>query len=317
MVRTVPSEVIDAALQIIDMAKAELDCELNPNVVLTLADHLQFAVERLKDGCVIENPLSDTVKFVYPVEHGLGLRALAILEKETGVSMPRTEACYIAMHLVNSERADGRIDDMDEVMRTLSSIDEVTNIVEREFCITVDRASYNYARFTTHLRYLIKRLKADKASSDFKIGCMIAYMANYPYSCNPADVIACQQKMDEGNYYCGDVQVRGDYPHFAQRIWDKYGVKLNVAEGDLEDLANGIVDFYSFSYYMSNVVSTDPVLASTGGNLMGGAKNPYLKASDWGWQIDPDGLRDAQRAVRALPHPADGCRERSWRVRYG
>lgn len=59
MVRTVPSEVIDAALQIIDMAKAELDCELNPNVVLTLADHLQFAVERLKDGCVIENPLSD------------------------------------------------------------------------------------------------------------------------------------------------------------------------------------------------------------------------------------------------------------------
>lgn len=186
MVRTVPSEVIDAALQIIDMAKAELDCELNPNVVLTLADHLQFAVERLKDGCVIENPLSDTVEFVYPVEHGLGLRTLAILEKETGVSMPRTEACYIAMHLVNSESADGRVDDMDEVMRTLSSIDEVANIVEREFNITVDRASYNYARFTTHLRYLIKMLKADKASSDFKIGCMIAYMANYPYSRNPA-----------------------------------------------------------------------------------------------------------------------------------
>lgn len=291
MVRTVPSEVIDAALQIIDMAEAELDCELNPNVVLTLADHLQFAVERLKEGCVIENPLSDTVEFVYSVEHGLGLRALAILEKETGVSMPRTEACYIAMHLENSERADGSVDDMDEVTRTLSSIDEVTNIVEREFSITVDRASYNYARFTTHLRYLIKRLKADKASSDFKIGCMIAYMANYPFSCNPADVIACQQKMDEGNYYCGDVQVRGEYPHFAQRIWDKYGVKLNVAEGDLEDLASGIVDFYSFSHYMSNVVSTDPALASTGGNLMGGAKNPYLKASDWGWQIDPDGLR--------------------------
>lgn len=89
-------------------------------------------------------------------------------------------------------------------------------------------------------------------------------MANYPYSCNPADVIACQQKMDEGYYYCGDGQVRGEYPHFAQRIWDKYGVKLNVAEGDLEDLASGTVDFYSFSYYMSNVVSTDPVLASTG-----------------------------------------------------
>ncbi|RGL10774.1 6-phospho-beta-glucosidase [Collinsella tanakaei] len=132
---------------------------------------------------------------------------------------------------------------------------------------------------------------AHQINPDFKIGCMIAYMANYPYSCNPADVIACQQKMDEGNYYCGDVQVRGEYPHFAQRVWDKYGVKLDVAEGDLEDLASGTVDFYSFSYYMSNAVSTDPALASTGGNLMGGAKNPYLKASDWGWQIDPDGLR--------------------------
>ena len=84
MVRTVPSEVIDAALQIIDMAKAELDCELNPNVVLTLADHLQFAVERLKDGCVIENPLSDTVESVYPVEHGLGLPASLSLRGRPG-----------------------------------------------------------------------------------------------------------------------------------------------------------------------------------------------------------------------------------------
>lgn len=190
MVRTVPSEVIDAALQIIDMAKAELDCELNPNVVLTLADHLQFAVERLKDGCVIENPLSDTVEFVYPVEHGLGLRALAILKKETGVSMPRTEACSIAMHLVNSERADGRVDDMDEVMRTLSSIDEVTNIVEREFGITVDRASYNYARFTTHLRYLIKRLKADRASSDSNADLFARISHDFPDVSACADAIA-------------------------------------------------------------------------------------------------------------------------------
>ena len=130
-----------------------------------------------------------------------------------------------------------------------------------------------------------------KINPDFKIGCMIAYMANYPYSCNPADVIACQQKMDEGNNYCGDVQVRGAYPAFSQRIWDRYGVELDIAEGDLDELAAGTVDFYSFSYYMTNAVSTDPAHAQTAGNLMGGAKNPYLKASDWGWQIDPDGLR--------------------------
>lgn len=130
-----------------------------------------------------------------------------------------------------------------------------------------------------------------KINPDFKIGCMIAYMANYPYSCNPADVIACQQKMDLSNYYCGDVQVRGAYPHFAQRIWDEYGITLDIAEGDLADIAAGTVDYYTFSYYMSSAVSTDPTLDGTGGNLMGGAKNPYLEANDWGWQIDPDGLR--------------------------
>ena len=53
----------------------------------------------------------------------------------------------------------------------------------------------------------------------------------------------------------------------------------------------GVVDFYTFSYYMSNCVTVDPNAAQVKGNMMGGAKNPYLKASDWGWQIDPDGLR--------------------------
>ena len=130
-----------------------------------------------------------------------------------------------------------------------------------------------------------------KINPDFRIGCMIAFMTKYPYSCNPADVLACQDEMNEGNYYCSDVQVRGAYPFFAKSIWDKYGVTLDIAEGDLEELKRGTVDFYSFSYYMSNAVSTDPDMAQSSGNLVGGAKNPYLEASDWGWPIDPDGLR--------------------------
>lgn len=130
-----------------------------------------------------------------------------------------------------------------------------------------------------------------RINPDFKIGCMIAYMTNYPYSCNPKDVIACQEKNDEANCYCGDVQVRGAYPHFAQSIWDKYGVELHMEDGDLEELKRGTVDFYSFSYYMSNAVATGSDVEESAGNLLGGAKNPHLKASDWGWQIDPDGLR--------------------------
>lgn len=159
MVRSIPGEVIDAAIEIIDLARTELECELNPNAFLTLADHLQFAAERVSEGFTVENPLAGTVEYVYPKEYAIGKRGLVVVREQIGVTLPETEACSIAMHLVNSEAGEDRADSFDEVMRVLSSIDEVTNIIERGLGITVDRASYNYARFTAHLRYLVKRLK--------------------------------------------------------------------------------------------------------------------------------------------------------------
>ncbi|MDS0527772.1 glycoside hydrolase family 1 protein [Clostridium sp. SHJSY1] len=126
---------------------------------------------------------------------------------------------------------------------------------------------------------------------DFKIGCMIAYMTFYPYSCNPEDILLTQQKDQINNGLCGDVQVRGYYPAFAKRYFEENNIQINMEEDDEKILREGCVDFYSFSYYMSNAVSTDPNNQNTAGNLMGGTKNPYLKASDWGWQIDPKGLR--------------------------
>ncbi len=124
------------------------------------------------------------------------------------------------------------------------------------------------------------------------VGGMIAGMCSYPYSCNPDDQIAAQQKMNIENWLCGDVQVRGEYPYFAKRYFDEKGIKIEFADGDIEALKNGCVDFYSLSYYGSGCVSTDPdVLKTAAGNLMMGVKNPYLKASEWGWTIDSKGLR--------------------------
>ena len=124
-----------------------------------------------------------------------------------------------------------------------------------------------------------------------RIGCMVAITPNYAYSANPEDQIKNQQSWQYCNYYCGDVQVRGAYPAFAKRIWAENGVTVEMQPGDAEILRNGTVDFFSFSYYMSGCVSTDETLLRTNGNLFGGVKNPYLNASDWGWQIDPMGLR--------------------------
>ena len=126
---------------------------------------------------------------------------------------------------------------------------------------------------------------------DFKIGCMLAYMDMQPLTCDPEDVIQAQQKDQINNMLCGDIQVRGYYPTFSKRYFEEHHIKIEMEAEDEQILKEGCVDYYTFSYYMSNCVSADPGKEKSGGNLMGGLKNPYLKASDWGWQIDPIGLR--------------------------
>ncbi|MBE5983081.1 glycoside hydrolase family 1 protein [Lacrimispora sp. AGF001] len=126
---------------------------------------------------------------------------------------------------------------------------------------------------------------------DCKIGCMICHITTYPMTCNPDDILEAQKRNQILNQFCGDVQVRGEYPKFMDRYFKENGLEIKMEPGDLEVIKEGCVDYYTFSYYMSNCASADPDLEKTSGNLMGGAKNPYLEASDWGWQIDPKGLR--------------------------
>ena len=125
----------------------------------------------------------------------------------------------------------------------------------------------------------------------FKMGNMDCFITTYPYTCNPDDLILNQQTMRHMNWYAFDVQVRGAYPSYAKRIWEEEGVELQMEPGDEELLKEGTVDFYTFSYYMSNCVSADPDAPQVEGDVMAGVKNPYLESSDWGWQIDPKGLR--------------------------
>ena len=124
---------------------------------------------------------------------------------------------------------------------------------------------------------------------------MIAGSANYPHTCAPDDVIAALERDRIFNFYCGDVHARGAYPAWAPSYWAELGVDVDYMKGlaarDAEVLKAGKVDFYSFSYYQSNTVSTDPKVLSGKGNLLGGVPNPYLEASAWGWTIDPKGLR--------------------------
>ena len=125
---------------------------------------------------------------------------------------------------------------------------------------------------------------------DFKIGCMLARMQAYPATCNPDDVME-EIKKDHENLFFSDVQVRGKYPSYAKHFFKENNIELEIADGDLEILEKYPVDFMLFSYYMSSIARKQKSGEETAGNLILSEPNPYLEASDWGWQIDPVGLR--------------------------
>ena len=127
---------------------------------------------------------------------------------------------------------------------------------------------------------------------NIKMGCMIAGMISYPLTCDPKDVLANQHHMQDSFYYCGDVQVRGAYPGFARKSWKKYNLDPSFFEQDKEVLKEGKVDFFSYSYYATSCETTHKDAKRDGaGNISMGYKNEYIQYSEWGWGMDPDGLR--------------------------
>lgn len=132
---------------------------------------------------------------------------------------------------------------------------------------------------------------AHQIDSENMVGCMLAYHNGYPYTCHPEDILYAQQYGQIHNSIAGDVHVRGKYPGFARRYFLEHEIQLAELPEDREILLRGTVDFVSISYYSSTCVSVTTEGEKTAGNGVSNLKNPYLKASEWGWQIDAKGLR--------------------------
>ncbi|WP_341931460.1 6-phospho-beta-glucosidase [Streptococcus pluranimalium] len=132
---------------------------------------------------------------------------------------------------------------------------------------------------------------AHEVDPENKVGCMLAAGQYYPNTAHPRDYWAAMQE-DRENYFFIDVQARGEYPNYAKKKFERLGLNIEMTDEDLALLKEHTVDFVSFSYYSSRVASGDPeVNEKTAGNIFASIKNPYLEASEWGWQIDPLGLR--------------------------
>jgi len=125
-----------------------------------------------------------------------------------------------------------------------------------------------------------------------QIGCMLAAGMVYPYTSNPDDVWKAMEQ-DRESFFFIDVQSKGAYPGYTKRFFREHEIVIEMQPEDADILMQNTVDYIGFSYYASRCTSTDPEILkdSTEGNVFGSVKNPYLQASEWGWTIDPKGLR--------------------------
>lgn len=152
-----------------------------------------------------------------------------------------------------------------------------------------DQVKYQAAHHELVASALVTKI-AHEINPENQVGCMLAGGNFYPYSCKPEDVFTAMQK-DRENLFFIDVQSRGYYPSYAQKVFDEKDVKLEILEEDYETLKH-TVDFISFSYYASRCASAEMNANNTSeANVVKSMRNPHLPASDWGWVIDPLGLR--------------------------
>ena len=136
--------------------------------------------------------------------------------------------------------------------------------------------------------------KGKEINPDFEIGTMVSHVPVYPLNADPDNVMLAEETM-RLRYFFPDVQIRGEYPNYTLKEFEREGLDIPILDGDAEILKNGTVDYLGFSYYMSNTVDvnadSDEDSANIHGKLPNQVDNPYLEASDWGWTIDSVGLR--------------------------
>lgn len=155
VLKDIPENIFEVSALIIHEAMRKVKGNLNPNLVISLADHINFAILRMKNFKEMKILFEYDVQHLYPIETEIGRYAVELIEKKLNVKLPESEITTIAMHFVNAEEES--IDDTDS-KQVIELIDKITALVERSFTIKIDRKNYNYNRFVMHMRYHLQRI---------------------------------------------------------------------------------------------------------------------------------------------------------------
>lgn len=159
MISDIPEEILDISDNIINYARIKLDNPVSSNLVITLADHINFAIQRYKENMNIKLPIVHDIQYLFETEMEIGEYALNLIKKKLKVFLPKEEAAYIALHIINAEsmNKNKKQEKHDEEV-----IDDICDIIEKDFQIKVDKIGFNYSRFVSHMHYLLKRGKKNE-----------------------------------------------------------------------------------------------------------------------------------------------------------
>ena len=156
MVEEISIDAVAASEEVMRAGRERLGPHVTARVLLPLADHIGFALRRVREGSATEYPLRSELSYLYPAELAFGREALEIVERRTGIRLPASEAVPIAMHFVNAQYGS---DDMREYVRMTEALQQILQIIDEEHGIRFEEGAVDVARFVTHLRFLFVRAR--------------------------------------------------------------------------------------------------------------------------------------------------------------
>ncbi len=182
IIKKIPVSIINASMRIVDSAEKNLNVTLMSSATLALADHIDFAIQRLNKAIMLDVALQEDIKQLYPDAMNEAYKALAIIEEETGVKLDRNEAGTIALHFINNQ-IEGKKNNQ---IISKSMIEKSICIIEKEFNISINKESFNYSRFATHVDYLLRRTLNNSQIESENINMFESLKKQYPITYNCA-----------------------------------------------------------------------------------------------------------------------------------
>lgn len=159
LLKEIPMEILALSEKVVEKSETIMNKKLSGNLIFALADHLCFAIDRVRKGLAIEHPLAWEIKQFYPKEMEVGKHAVELVRAETGLSIPDGEAVFVAMHIVN---AVGGLSDFYDANELTDMMITIVKRMEDYLSITIDQTTTAFTRFITHLRYyLVRQLKME------------------------------------------------------------------------------------------------------------------------------------------------------------